>query len=81
MPGCSSTSCGCAYGHMPARYGGNACTTTVVSPKVRRRTDVAGLREQAGLPVERRLMPSARLMDADAVAVLDAWAAMHRDPP
>lgn len=52
-----------------------------VSPRVRRPSDIAGLREQAGLPVERRRMPSDRLMDADAVAVLDAWAAMHRDPP
>ena len=52
-----------------------------VSPKARRRVDIAGLREQTGLPVERRRMPSARLMNAEAVAVLDAWATMHRDPP
>lgn len=39
------------------------------------------LRTQVGLPIEERRMPSAQLMDADAVAVLEAWAAKqtHRD--
>ena len=52
-----------------------------VSPKVRPRIDAVDLRREVGLPVEERRMPSARLMDADAVAVLDAWAARCRDHP
>lgn len=52
-----------------------------VSPKVRPRIDAVDLRTEVGLPVKERRMPSAQLMDADAVAVLDAWAARHRDHP
>ena len=52
-----------------------------INPKVRPRIDAVDLRREVGLPVEERRMPSARLMDADAVAVLDAWAARCRDPP
>lgn len=52
-----------------------------VSPEVRPRLDVVALRTEVGLPVERRRMPSTRLMDADAVAVLKAWAAKHRASP
>lgn len=51
-----------------------------VSPAVRPKLDVVALRTQVGLPVEERGMPSTQLMDADAVAVLEAWAAEHRDP-
>lgn len=52
-----------------------------VGPEVRPRIDAVDLREEVGLPVEERRSPSTRLMDADAVAVLDAWAAKHRDRP
>lgn len=52
-----------------------------VGPKVRPRVDAVDLRTEAGLPVEERRMPSTRLMDVGAMAVLDAWAAKHRDPP
>lgn len=51
-----------------------------VSPAVRPKLDVVALRAQVGLPVEERRMPSTQMMDADAVAILDAWAAKHRDP-
>lgn len=38
------------------------------------------LRTQVGLPIEERQMPSTQLLDADAVAVLQAWAEKQRDP-
>lgn len=60
---------------------GSGRALDAVSPKVRPRIDAVDLRAEAGLPVKERQMPSKQLMDADAVAVLDAWAAKHRDPP
>lgn len=52
-----------------------------VSPKIRRAIDVADLRRQAGCPVGQGRMPATQLMDADAVAVLEAWTAKQPDFP
>jgi tRNA(Arg) A34 adenosine deaminase TadA len=52
-----------------------------VHPKVRSGIDAVDLRMEAGRAVEERRMRSVRLLDADAVAVLDSWAAKHRGPP
>lgn len=51
-----------------------------VHPKARPRIDAIDLRTQAGLPVDKRRIPSLQLMDAEAVAVLESWAAKHRGP-
>lgn len=40
----------------------------------RHAVDVRHLREQAGLPVERRAMPAEQQMDREALAILEAWA-------
>jgi guanine deaminase len=50
-----------------------------VSPKVRPAVDAVDLRTEAGLPLEQRRISSTQLMDADAVAVLNAWAAQYGD--
>lgn len=52
-----------------------------VSPKVRRTIDIADLRRRAGRPAGQGPTPAIQLMDADAVAVLEAWAAKQPDPP
>lgn len=47
-------------------------------PGVRRKVDTVDLCTQVGLPVGERRMQSEQLMDADAVAVLEAWAEKYR---
>lgn len=59
---------------------GSGRALDAVSPKVRPRIDAVDLRTEAGLSVEERRTPFAQMMEADAVAVLEAWAAKHRDP-
>ena len=49
-----------------------------VSPEVRPRVDPVDLRHEVGLPVDKRRMRPTQFMDAEAVAVLEAWAAKTR---
>jgi len=48
-----------------------------LAPRRRRPFTVEAMRDQVGLPPERRSMPAAQKLDAEATAVLEAWVAQR----